>query len=458
VSTFHDDHVQKEVTRLLSELIRIDTSNPPGNETAAAEYIRDLLKTEGLATEIVESAPGRGSLIARMPGGGSEKSGSSSPKPENHGRKSSLMLMSHLDVVPAETEGWEHPPFDGVVKDGFVWGRGAWDCKGMVASEVVAVLLLLREGFQPQGDLVLALWADEEKGGDMGAGWVTKHRPELVTVDGVVNEGGGHALPVKGRNIYTIQAAEKGVFWTRLITRGTPGHASMPHPDNALLKMSVYLSALGTLRTPISQSEIVSQYLRIRLAAIGRPIQDDFTIDDRFLEELRKTHPRVAAEINTLVRLSIAPTMIQSGTKENIIPERCQAVIDCRLLPGQTVEDLRRTITETVGGTDKVEIEPIQADQGSVSSQDTDLYAGIVETMSELDPGCGFVPYMVSGGTDSRFFRQRGIPAYGFLPLKPDLSLAEMLSIVHGRNERISQANLLLATKFFYRLVKRMLG
>jgi acetylornithine deacetylase/succinyl-diaminopimelate desuccinylase-like protein len=431
------------VTELLSQLIRIDTSNPPGNETAAAEYIRNLLEAEGLASEIVESAPGRGSLIVRVPGGS---------------KKNSLMLMSHLDVVPATNEGWEHPPFEGVVKDGFVWGRGAWDCKGMVAPEVVAVLLLLREGFRPKGDLVLALWADEEKGGDMGAGWVTKNHPELVSVDHVINEGGGHALPVDGRNIYTVQVAEKGVFWTRLITHGTPGHASMPHPDNALLKMSAYLSALGTLKTSISQSDIVSQYLQVRLAAIGKPQEDSFVVDDRFLEELWQTHPRVAAEINTLVRLSIAPTMIQSGTKENIIPERCEAVIDCRLLPGQTVDDLRQTITETVGGPDRVEIEPIQADQGSVSSQDTHVYKAIVETMSELDPGCGFVPYMVSGGTDSRFFRQRGIPAYGFLPLKPDLSLSEMLSIVHGRNERISQANLLLATKFFYRLVKRMLG
>ena len=438
-----DDGIKKEVTELLSQLIRIDTTNPPGNETNAAEYIRDLLADEGLTCEIVESAPGRGSLIARMPG---------------NGRKKSLLLMSHLDVVPASAEGWEHPPFEGKIQDGFVWGRGAWDCKGMVAPEVVAVLRLLREGFQPQGDLVLALWADEEKGGDMGAGWVTKNRPELVKADWVVNEGGGHALPVNGRNIYTIQVAEKGVFWTRLITQGTPGHASMPHRDNALLKMSAYLSALGTLKTPISQSEIVSQYLRVRLAAVGKPQGDDFIVDDKFLEALWKTHPRVAAEVNTLVRLSIAPTMIQSGTKENIIPERCEAVIDCRLLPGQTIEDLRRTITETVGGPEMVDIEPIQADQGSVSPPDTGLYEGITEIMSELDPGCGFVPYMVSGGTDSRFFRQMGVPAYGFLPLKPDLSLSEMLSIVHGRNERISQENLLLATKFFYRLVKRMLG
>jgi acetylornithine deacetylase/succinyl-diaminopimelate desuccinylase-like protein len=156
--------------------------------------------------------------------------------------------------------------------------------------------------------------------------------------------------------------------------------------------------------------------------------------------------------------LSIAPTMIQAGTKENIIPEKCEAVIDCRLLPGQTAEDLRRTIAEAIGGLDDVDIEPIQADEGSASTQDTGLYQAITRTMEELDPGCGFVPYMVSGGTDSRFFRQKGIPAYGFLPLKPDLSPSEMLSIVHGRNERISQENLLLATKFFYLLVKKMLG
>jgi acetylornithine deacetylase/succinyl-diaminopimelate desuccinylase-like protein len=194
------------------------------------------------------------------------------------------------------------------------------------------------------------------------------------------------------------------------------------------------------------------------LASIGKAPPGDLRVDDELLAELGKTHPRVAAEANTLVRLSIAPTMIQSGTKENIIPERCEAVIDCRLLPGQTAEDLRRIISEAIGGLEEVEIIPIQADQGSVSPIDTDIYRAIRETMEELEPGCDFVPYMVSGGTDSRFFRQRGIPAYGFLPLKPDLSLSEMLSIVHGRNERISQENLLLSTKFFYKLVKRMLG
>ena len=443
MAKFDNDAVKKQVTDLLSQLIRIDTSNPPGNETAAAEFIRDLLATHGLKAEIVESAPGRGSLVARVPGKGERKS---------------LLLMSHLDVVPASQEGWKHPPFAGVVEDGFVWGRGAWDCKGMVAPEVVAMLLLLEEGFEPQGDLILALWADEEKGGDMGAGWVVKNLPELVEADFVVNEGGGQALPVDGRNHYAIQVAEKGVFWTRLITHGTPGHASMPYKDNALLKMSTYLSKLGTLKTPIRQSEIVGQYLSKRLAAMGMAPPEVLQVNDEFLVELEKTNPKVAAEANTLVRLSIAPTMIQAGTKENIIPERCEAVIDCRLLPGQTADDLRKTISQAIGGLEEVEIQPIQAAEGSVSPLDTELYSAITKTMEELDPGCGFVPYMVSGGTDSRFFRQKGIPAYGFMPLKPDLPFSELLSIVHGRNERISQANLLLATKFFYRLVKKMLG
>ncbi|KPL17901.1 MAG: hypothetical protein AMJ92_10520 [candidate division Zixibacteria bacterium SM23_81] len=440
---FENDAVQKEVTELLSELIRIDTSNPPGNETAAARFIQDLLFAEGLKAEIIESAPGRGSLVARIPG--------------RRGQKS-LLLMAHLDVVPASQEGWDHPPFAGVVDKGLVYGRGAWDCKGMVAAEVVALLLLLREGFEPGGDVALALWADEEKGGNMGAGWLMKHRPELVQADFVVNEGGGHALPIDGRNHYTIQVAEKGVFWTKLITRGTPGHASMPHRDNALLKMSTYLAKLGTLKTPIHQSDIVEQYLSLRLATIGQTFKGKLQVDDQLLNELSKTHPRVAAEVNTLVRLSIAPTMIQAGTKENIIPESCEAVIDCRLLPGQTAEDLRRTLDEALGGLEEVEIVPIQADEGTVSPLETDLYQNITQTMQELDPGCRCIPYMVSGGTDSRFFRQKGISAYGFFPVSPDIPPSEMLSMVHGRNERISQNNLLLATKFYYRLVKRMLG
>ena len=443
MAKFDDDAVKKEVTELLSQLIRIDTSNPPGNETAAAEFIRDLLAAEGLKAEVVEPAPSRGSLVARVPGKG--------------GRKS-LLLMSHLDVVPASEEGWIHPPFAGVVDKGFVYGRGAWDCKGMVAPEVVALLLLLREGFEPRGDLVLALVADEEKGGGMGAGWLVKHRPELVRADFVINEAGGHSLPVDGRNHYTIQVAEKGVFWTKLITRGTPGHASMPHKDNALLKMSTYLSKLGTLKTPIHQSEIVGEYLSKRLASLGLAPDGKLRVDDQFLAKLEKTDPTAAAEANTLVRLTIAPTMIQAGTKENIIPERCEAVIDCRLLPGQSAEDLRRTLAEAIGGLEEVEIVPIQADEGTVSPLDTELYQAIVQIMDHLDPDCRCIPYMVSGGTDSRFFRQKGVTAYGFFPLRPDIPLSELLSIVHGRNERISQESLLLATKFFYQLVKKMLG
>lgn len=444
MAKFQNDVIKKEVTELLSELIRIDTSNPPGNETAAAEFIRDLLFAQGLKAEIIESAPDRGSLVTRLPGRGGAKS---------------LLLMAHLDVVPASEEGWDHPPFAGVVDKGLVYGRGAWDCKGMVAAELVALLLLLREGFEPRGDMVLALWADEEKGGNMGAGWLMKHRPELVQADFVINEGGGHALPIAGRNHYAIQVAEKGVFWTKLITRGTPGHASMPHRDNALLKMSTYLSKLGTLKTPIHQSDIVEQYLSLRLATIGQAPKGKLQVDDQLLDELSKTHPKVAAEANTLVRLSIAPTMIQAGTKENIIPESCEAVIDCRLLPGQTAEDLRRTLAEALGGLEEVEIVPIQADEGTISPMNTDLYEIISQTMQELDPGCRCIPYMVSGGTDSRFFRQKGISAYGFFPVSsPDIPLSEMLSMAHGRNERISQNNLLLATKFYYRLVKRMLG
>jgi acetylornithine deacetylase/succinyl-diaminopimelate desuccinylase-like protein len=302
------------------------------------------------------------------------------------------------------------------------------------------------------------LWADEEKGGNMGAGWLMKNRPEVVRADFVINEGGGHALPIDGRNHYTIQVAEKGVFWTKLITRGTPGHASIPHRDNALLKMSTYLSTLGTLKTPIHQSDIVEQYLSLRLATIGQALEGKLQVDDQFLDELSKSHPKVAAEANTLVRLSIAPTMIQAGTKENIIPESCEAVIDCRLLPGQTAEDLRRTLSKALGGLEDVEIVPIQADEGTISPMDTGLYQTITQTMEELDPGCRCIPYMVSGGTDSRFFRQRGISAYGFFPASPDMPLSEMLSMAHGRNERISQNNLLLATKFYYQLVKKMQG
>ncbi|MGB9756498.1 MAG: M20/M25/M40 family metallo-hydrolase, partial [Candidatus Bathyarchaeales archaeon] len=230
--------IEEEITNLLSDLIRINTTNPPGNETEAAKYLAKTLEKDGFKCELFESAPGRGSVITRFKG-------------EN--AKPSLLLLSHLDVVAANPKEWSVDPFGGIIKDGFVWGRGATDMKSMTAMEVMVMKLLKRNGVKPKGDIILAATADEEKGGEAGAGWLVRNYPEKVRADYVINEGGGLAIPINGKNIYTIQTAEKGILWFKVKAKGSPGHGSVPGAaDNAILRMNKVIEKLGNHRAKIS--------------------------------------------------------------------------------------------------------------------------------------------------------------------------------------------------------------
>lgn len=216
-----------EVTTHLQELIRLDTTNPPGNETLAARYLEGVLKAEGFDPIVVESAPGRGNVLATYKGGDEEP----------------LMLLGHTDVVAVEPEHWTHPPFSGALVDGYVWGRGALDMKNMVAAELMVFILLKREGVQLNRDIVFAATADEEAGkGNHGPGWILDNRPELFAAPYIITEGGGHDLEVAGRKFYTCQTGQKGLCRLRLIARGTPGHGSMPHGDSAIIKLAKALA------------------------------------------------------------------------------------------------------------------------------------------------------------------------------------------------------------------------
>src|SRR4030042_917297 len=222
--------VEKEVTDFLSSLIRVNTTNPPGNETAAAEYTAKNLEKDDFKCEILESTPGRGSIITRLKG---------------TGEKPSLLLLSHLDVVAANPKEWSVDPFDGVVKDGFIWGRGALDMKSLTALEVMVMKLLKRQNVKLKGDVILAATADEEKGGNLGAGWITQNHPEKLEADYVINEGGGLEIPIGGKNMFTIQTAEKGMLWFKIKAKGTPGHGSIPGAaDNAIMRMNKVVTIL----------------------------------------------------------------------------------------------------------------------------------------------------------------------------------------------------------------------
>jgi acetylornithine deacetylase/succinyl-diaminopimelate desuccinylase-like protein len=443
--------IEEEVTDLLSDLLKFNTTNPPGNEIAVAKYLAEDLKKDGLKCDVFESAPGRGSVVTRLKG---------------TGEKPSLLLLSHLDVVAANPKEWSVDPFGGVVKDGFVWGRGALDMKGMTTSEVMLLKLLKRNNVKLKGDVILAATADEEKGGEAGAGWLTRSHPEKVRADYVLNEGGGMAVPMEGKNMFTLNTAEKGILWFKVKAKGKPGHGSVPGiADNAVLRMNKVVDRLGNYRSKMVLVPTVKQFLT-EAAKQSKLFQQGANLllqnpeaGDQVLDILAQTDKVMAEELRAKLRMTIAPTMIHGGVKENIIPSECEAVFDCRILPGQTPDEALNTIKGLLKdiGMDKLDFEIIQANHPSESAMDTPLYKLITDVTREFEPNSATAPILLTGGTDSRFFRSMGSVCYGFHPIRPDLPYGDMLKMIHGIDERISVNNLVFSTSLLYSIVERFM-
>jgi len=443
--------IEQEVTEFLSGLIRINTTNPPGNETPATKYTTRALEKDGFKCEQFESAPGRGNVITRLRG---------------TGEKPSLLLLSHLDVVAANPKEWSVGPFGGVVKDGFVWGRGALDMKSMTAMEVMVMKLLKRNNMKLKGDVILAATADEEKGGEAGAGWLVRNHPEKIRADYVLNEGGGLAIPVNGKNIYTIQTAEKGILWFKVKAKGRPGHGSVPGAaDNAIMRMNRVVEKLGNYRSRISLVPIVKQFLN-EVAKENKLLQQGVSLllenpemGDQVLDMLAQKDKAMAEEIRARLRMTATPTIIHGGVKENIIPSECEAIFDCRMLPGQTttgaLNETKNLLKDV--GLEKLEFETIQANEPSESPSNTPLYEQIVGTLKEFEPNCSVVPILLTGGTDSRFFRNMSSTCYGFQPLRADMPYGEMLKTIHGIDERISIKNLVFGTSVLCDVVEKLM-
>ena len=443
--------IEQEVTEFLSGLIRINTTNPPGNETPATKYTTRALEKDGFKCEQFESAPGRGNVITRLRG---------------TGEKPSLLLLSHLDVVAANPKEWSVGPFGGVVKDGFVWGRGALDMKSMTAMEVMVMKLLKRNNMKLKGDVILAATADEEKGGEAGAGWLVRNHPEKIRADYVLNEGGGLAIPVNGKNIYTIQTAEKGILWFKVKAKGRPGHGSVPGAaDNAIMRMNRVVEKLGNYRSRISLVPIVKQFLN-EVAKENKLLQQGVSLllenpemGDQVLDMLAQKDKAMAEEIRARLRMTATPTIIHGGVKENIIPSECEAIFDCRMLPGQTTTGALNEVKNLLKdvGLEKLEFETIQANEPSESPSNTPLYEQIVGTLKEFEPNCSVVPILLTGGTDSRFFRNMSSTCYGFQPLRADMPYGEMLKTIHGIDERISIKNLVFGTSVLCDVVEKLM-
>jgi len=445
------NEIEQEITFFLSELIHINTTNPPGNETVAANFIARYLSKDGFESEIFESGLGRGSVVTRLKG---------------TGEKPNLLLLSHLDVVAANPEEWSVDPFAGTVKDGYVYGRGAYDMKGMTAVELFTLKLLKKNNIPIKGDVVLAATADEERGGEAGAGYLLRKHKDKVWCPYVLNEGGGLAIPQKNGNVYPVQTAEKGILWFKIKAKGTPGHGSTPNTaDNAILRINKIIAILDNYKPATMYVATLKEFLS-EIARISPDLKQDFTNllsnpgkSEQILEELAKKDKVLAEEIWPRTRTTIAPTIINGGVKENIIPSECEASFDCRVLPGQSVDETLATIKVLLKdvGFDKLSFEIIQMHDGNESTTQTPLYSSIASVLREEDPDCGITPTLTTGGTDSRFFRETGSICYGFHPMRPDEPNDLLEKRMHGIDERITVENLVWGTSVFYEAVKRFM-
>jgi acetylornithine deacetylase/succinyl-diaminopimelate desuccinylase-like protein len=421
-----------ETAHLLADLIRIDTTNPPGNETPAAEHLAAYLAEAGVQSDLRGRTPDRTNLVARLRGSGDGPA---------------LMLLGHTDVVLADAAEWSVPPFSGLERDGHVWGRGALDMKGQVAAEAVAFAALAREGWSGAGDLVYCAVADEEVGDGWGLPWLIEHHPDLVRVDYVVNEGGGERVTHGSRVAYTVGVGEKQCSAFAITTRGRSGHASVPGAsDNALLKLIPVLERIDRMTPPSRDLPELHAFL----GSIGADDADP----RRVMDAARAHNPLLAEMIEPMLGATVAPTGMSASTKINVIPGRAQLRCDCRILPGMTQADVEGAVREALAGLE-YEFEFIERDGGTMSSPDTPLYAAIDEFIPAIEPGASAAPVICSGFTDSHWMRGAfGAVAYGFMPTQMDPMLAG--SLIHSADERIPLADLDLAVRFFVHVARAM--
>ncbi len=425
---------REEAVKLLSSLIRIDTSNPPGNETKAAEYIKQVLEHEGIASEIFEKVPGRGSLVARLKG---------------NGHRRPLLLMAHLDVVGVERDKWTVDPFAAVIKDGYIYGRGAFDDKGMLAANLEVFLLLHRLKVPLDRDVILLAESGEEGTSAVGMDFMVAEHWDQISSEFALNEG-GLILERDGRVAHVdVAPTEKVPRRLTLIARGTSGHGSMPREDNAIVHLSEAVAKFGAWQPPMRLNEVTRTYFE-RLAKVSPP---DEAYLFTHLEE-PKTQETLRAHyifFNSMLRTSISPTIIKGGFRMNVIPAEAEATLDVRALPDEDMRTFIATL-EKLFNDPAVEIKPYELDERPApppSSIHTEMFQALERAQQKVFPGAVTLPLMMTGATDSAQLRARGVQAYGLALPATDEEIHRM----HGNDERISIRGLGQFVEFLYAAV-----
>ncbi|MBX9669450.1 MAG: M20/M25/M40 family metallo-hydrolase [Candidatus Obscuribacterales bacterium] len=431
-----------EATKILSEYLKIDTTVPPGNEQKGAEYLASVLKKDGIESQILETAPGRACVYARLKG---------------NGKKKAIVLLNHIDVVPANAADWKHPPFCGEIHDGELWGRGALDMKGMGIIQLEAMLLLKRSGISLDRDIIFLGTPDEEVGGIYGAGWMKKNHPELLKdAEFLINEGFSIEADDSGKAKYWgVNFAEKGALWLELTAKGQAGHASMPLTDSAtnrLVRALYKIEKAGPnfkVLPPVEEyfknvSKVENGELQSTYANIAESVKDPSKLKLIMSDVLK----------SSMLRNTMSLTVMKAGYKTNVIPGEATAQLDCRILPGYTKDEVIDWVKKTIEEPN-IDIKVLEWEQAQPSNIDTELYKSIKEVAAEEAPGIPVVPVLVPWFTDSHWFRELGITAYGFEPVETD---RVHMATMHGVDERIPVKGLQDGVRRMHKILEKSAG
>lgn len=432
-----------EVVSILQQLLRFDTTNPPGNELPAAQWCAEQLSAAGLSPTVLESAPGRGNVVARLAGTGG---------------KPPILLSSHLDVVPAQPTGWTHPPFAGEVADGYVWGRGTMDMKHMTAQCLWTIITLARQGVRLERDVIFAGFADEEAGGKLGAAWMVEQHPELLRAEIAFNEFGGFTLHQPKGLLVPVMVAEKGVAWVTVTIRGEAGHGAIPRQDTVPFKLAQVIAAYGSTRLGYQLLPAVRAMFE-HLAALQGPrglalkaLYNERTAGpllDHVLPD-----KALARAFSAMLHNTVSPTTIAAGSSPNVIPDEATLRLDCRFLPGTSRAELLHQLAEALPQQLRREVSLSIDHWGEpYAAENTGPVLAVIEQVIRRHrPTATVSPYLMAAFTDAGHLAKLGATVYGFMPvyLKPD---EPYHTLAHNVNERVSVAGLGEGTRWFYETV-----
>ncbi|MFL5469228.1 MAG: M20/M25/M40 family metallo-hydrolase [Gemmatimonadaceae bacterium] len=440
------ERVQAEAIAQLQEIIRFDTTNPPGNELPLARHLVGVLRADGIDATLLETPDDRAQVVARIRGSGAKRP---------------VILLAHMDVVSVERASWTHDPFAGEISDGYLYGRGAIDDKGMLAANLMTMLLLQRSVSTSGGtlsrDVIFVATSDEEAGGEWGMGWLVANHAEMLEAEFALNEGGRTRVIERGRTYIAIQSAEKVSHVVTVTAHGRAGHAAIPLPDNAIFRLGRALDQLSRYAEPVMLTEITREFFS-RLAGIWpdeteRKAMSDFADGDRACSEVAANVLSQIPVFNAVLRNGISPTVVEGGKQFNVIPDNVGAVLNVRTLPGESVDnvvDRMRTVITEPGVT--VEVTQ-RGEEAPASEPGSEMFMAIAEAAHELDPKIAVVPYLSTGVTDSARLRRLGVQAYGILPFPMSQSDEQRM---HGNDERIPLDSFLFGIRLIFGAIERI--